>query len=67
MIYLLRHGRDDEDFLGGWSDNKLTSKGKKQIKEAALHAKFTALMDKFYLSSCPDCAAIMKELRELSL
>ena len=39
MIYLLRHGRDDEDFLGGWSDNKLTSKGKKQIKEAALLIK----------------------------
>lgn len=39
----------------------------RQTKEAVLHAKFTALMDKFYLSSCPDCAAIMKELRELSL
>ena len=35
MIYLLRHGRDDEDFLGGWSDNKLTTKGIKQIKESA--------------------------------
>ncbi len=35
MIYLLRHGRDDEEFLGGWSDNKLTHKGIKQIEEAA--------------------------------
>lgn len=32
-----------------------------------LDAKFTELMDRFYLSDCPDCAALMEELRNLSL
>ncbi len=36
MIYLLRHGRDDEEFLGGWSDNALTDEGREQIKKAAI-------------------------------
>ena len=33
MIYLLRHGLDDESYVGGYSDVKLTSEGIKQIKE----------------------------------
>lgn len=33
MIYLMRHGLDDEKFIGGWSDIDLTSDGKKQIIE----------------------------------
>ena len=37
MVYLLRHGRDDEEFLGGWSDNALTDEGREQIKNAALN------------------------------
>lgn len=35
MIYLMRHGLDDENFIGGWSDIDLTSYGKKQIIESA--------------------------------
>lgn len=34
MIYLLRHGLDDESKIGGWSDVGLTKEGIKQIKEA---------------------------------
>lgn len=34
MIYLMRHGLDDENFIGGWSDIDLTSEGKKQIIES---------------------------------
>ncbi len=34
MIYLMRHGLDDENFIGGWSDIDLTSDGKKQIIES---------------------------------
>ena len=34
MIYLLRHGLDDESKIGGWSDVCLTKEGIKQIKEA---------------------------------
>ena len=37
MIYLMRHGRDDEEFLGGWSDNELTEDGVFQVKNAALY------------------------------
>ena len=31
MIYLLRHGLDDERYFGGWSDGDLIEKGKKQV------------------------------------
>lgn len=34
MIYLLRHGLDDERFIGGYSDVALEEEGIKQIKEA---------------------------------
>ncbi len=34
MIYLMRHGLDDEKFIGGWSDVDLTDEGKKQIIES---------------------------------
>lgn len=35
MIYLVRHGLDDESYIGGWSDIDLTSVGCKQIEETA--------------------------------
>ena len=31
MIYLVRHGLDDESYIGGWSDVDLTSIGREQI------------------------------------
>lgn len=34
MIYLLRHGLDDERYVGGYSDVSLTSEGISQIKRA---------------------------------
>lgn len=33
MIYFLRHGLDDESYVGGWSDIDLTSEGIEQVKE----------------------------------
>lgn len=33
MIYFLRHGQDDETYVGGWSDVDLTSVGVEQVKE----------------------------------
>lgn len=33
MIYLVRHGMDDERYIGGWSDVDLVSLGFQQIKE----------------------------------
>ena len=29
-LHLVRHGQDEQDKLGGWSDNRLTDDGKKK-------------------------------------
>ena len=34
MIYLMRHGLDDERFIGGWSDIELVEEGKIQVERA---------------------------------
>ena len=34
MIYLIRHGLDDEKYIGGWSDVDLIKDGISQIKES---------------------------------
>ena len=34
MIYLMRHGLDDEDYVGGWSDKGLIPEGIKQVEAA---------------------------------
>ena len=39
MIYLLRHGLDDENYIGGWSDNSLTDIGINQIETVAKYLK----------------------------
>lgn len=33
MVYFLRHGEDDESYIGGWSDVGLTENGKNQVCE----------------------------------
>lgn len=35
MIYLLRHGLDDEEYIGGWSDVHLVDEGINQVTEVA--------------------------------
>ena len=39
MIYLLRHGEDDENYVGGWSDVQLTNKGIEQVEEVSKFIK----------------------------
>ena len=39
MIYLLRHGEDDETRVGGYSDVSLTDIGKSQIEQIAKYIK----------------------------
>lgn len=34
MIYLMRHGLDDEQFVGGWSDVGLVEEGKTQVEDS---------------------------------
>lgn len=36
MIYFMRHGLDDETYIGGWSDVDLISTGIKQVETSAL-------------------------------
>lgn len=42
MIYLVRHGLDDETYIGGYSDVGLTEVGKKQIDSSGLWLKDNA-------------------------
>ena len=35
MIYLIRHGQDDETYIGGWSDVGLLKEGEEEVKESA--------------------------------
>lgn len=52
MIYLLRHGLDDEAYLGGWSDVDLLDEGIEQVTLSALKMKELDLkIDKIVASS----------------
>ena len=35
MIYLMRHGQDDETYIGGWSDVSLIEEGIKEVYDSA--------------------------------
>ena len=51
MIYLLRHGLDDETFVGGWSDVELIDEGIKQVNEVSEYLKSNNYsIDKIYTS-----------------
>lgn len=39
MIYLMRHGQDDESYIGGWSDVELIPEGIEDVKEVSLWIK----------------------------
>lgn len=39
MIYLMRHGQDDETYVGGWSSVPLISEGKEEVIRAATWMK----------------------------
>ncbi len=39
MIYLMRHGQDDESYIGGWSDVSLIEEGVFDVKNTALWIK----------------------------
>lgn len=35
LIYFIRHGQDDEEYIGGWSDVTLTEEGIEEIKKTS--------------------------------
>lgn len=39
MIYFIRHGLDDESYIGGWSNIGLIDDGRKQIEDSAVWIK----------------------------
>jgi len=51
MIYLIRHGLDDESFIGGYSNVGLTKKGINQVHESSLWLKENKInINKIYTS-----------------
>jgi len=50
VIYLVRHGLDDEDFIGGWSNVDLVKKGIKQSHKLGKFIKEELNVDKIYSS-----------------
>lgn len=50
MIYFMRHGLDDERFVGGWSDVSLVSEGRNQVREAANFIKDNLSIKNIYSS-----------------
>lgn len=50
MIYLIRHGLDDEAYVGGYSDVSLLEEGKKEIQNIACFIKNNLSIEKIYTS-----------------
>ncbi len=50
MIYLLRHGLDDERYIGGHSDVDLIDEGKIQVKNSAIFIRDNLSIDKIISS-----------------
>lgn len=51
MIYFMRHGLDDERFIGGWSDNGLIYNGRKQVENTVSYLKQNPIyFDQIYSS-----------------
>lgn len=48
VIYLMRHGQDDETYVGGWSDVPLIPEGKNEVRSSALwirdHLKIKSIL-----------------------
>ena len=53
MIYLMRHGKDNEDYIGGWSEIPLTKEGILEVTETAqfLNNSTEITIDKIISSS----------------
>ena len=69
MIYLMRHGQDDENYIGGWSDVSLMPEGIVQVNESAswikdnLNIKFILCSD---VKRAIETAQIVSEKLDLS-
>lgn len=50
LIYLIRHGEDDETIRGGWSNHKLTENGIKQSEKLSKYLKHNCKIEKIISS-----------------
>ena len=50
MVYLMRHGQDDESYVGGWSDVSLIPEGEQQVIESAEWIRDNLNIKKIYCS-----------------
>lgn len=51
MIYFLRHGLDDERFIGGWSEVDLTDEGVEQVRSSIEKMSAKGIIPKQIISS----------------
>ena len=69
MIYLMRHGQDDENYIGGWSDVSLIPEGIVQVNENAnwikenLNIKFILCSD---VKRAVQTATIVSDVLDMS-
>ncbi len=50
VVYLMRHGQDDENYIGGWSKVGLTKEGKMEVIDTALWIKDNLHIDRVIVS-----------------
>ena len=70
MIYLMRHGQDDENYVGGWSDLSLLPEGREQVLESSLWIKDNLHIKKIVASDIKramESAKIAGEVLNLSV
>ena len=70
MIYLMRHGQDDENFIGGWSDKSLTEAGIQEVKKKGLWLKENLKIEKIITSDilrAKQTALIIKQYLQVPL
>ena len=70
MIYFLRHGQDDEKYVGGWSDIPLLSLGREQVRESGLWIKDNLKIERIVSSDINralESARIVQELLDVPL
>lgn len=51
MIYFLRHGLDDERYIGGWSEVDLTDEGVEQVRKTIEEMNTLGIIPKHIISS----------------
>lgn len=64
MIYLLRHGLDNEEYIGGHSDVDLTLEGIKQVKKSSLFIRNNLDINNIISSDIKRCVSTSKIVKD---